>query len=312
MLIGPALFSLLLTLVLALGAGVLLRATGRLPADAVTVLNRVIVDVTLPALVVVILCDAELHAAIWGALAATAAGQAVGMIGGIGLARALGLPRRTQGAAGLVAAFANTGFLGIPVAFALFDGKGVGPSTAVLIDSFNTTVLLWTSGLFFARRMGDGGGKPRSVLAALVTPLMGAVVLGLLLNVLHLGPPPLLRAALEKIGAATTALVFLSLGLSLDLHALRGRITAVLAVSGAKLVVAPLATFVAVWLLHLPHTIGTVAVMQSAMPTALLSVVLAAEAGCDGAFAAGVAVVTTLLTTLTLPAVVRILGACLP
>ncbi len=309
---GPSLASLLLTLMAALLAGVVLRTTGRLPADAVLVLNRVIVDVTLPAMIIGILCDSELHPAIWGALLATAAGQVVGMMGGIGLARGLGLPRRTQGAAGLVAAFANTGFLGIPVAYALFDGKGVGPSTAILVDSFNTTVLLWTSGLVLARRMGDATAQPRSMADALLTPLTASVVLGLALNLAHVAPPPLVRKALDRIGAATTALVFLSLGLSLDLAALRGRVRAILLVSGTKLALAPLAAFAAVYLVHLPHTVGMVAVMQSAMPTSLLSVVLATEAGCDGAFAAGVAVVTTVLATVALPIVIRLVETCLP
>ena len=310
--VGPALSGLLFTLVVALIVGVILRATRRLEGDAVHTLNRVIVDVTLPCLVLGILCDSELAPSIWGALVATALGQAIGLVGGVGITRAMGLPRRTQGAAGLVAAFANTGFLGIPVAFALFGGKGLGPSTAILIDSFNTTVLLWTSGLVFAKRMGDGSGETRSIASALVTPLTASVILGLVFNLAHVAPPALVRAALDKIGAATTALVFLSLGLSLDLGALRGRIKAVLAVSSIKLVVAPLAALASLYVLRLPHDVGIVAVMQTAMPTSLLSVVLAAEAGCDGGFAAGVAVVTTLLSTVCLPVLIRLVTTCSP
>ena len=44
------------------------------------------------------------------------------------------------------------------------------------------------------------------------------------------------------------------------------------------------------------------------MPTAMLSVILAAECGCDASFAAGVAVTTTLVATVSLPVVIRLLG----
>ena len=301
---------LLVTLVAALGLGVLLRVTGRLPREAASFLNRIILDVTLPALVVGVLCDAELDRAILGALVATFAGQLVGLVSGIGVAKLFGLPRATQGAAGLVAAFANTGFFGVPVAIAIFGGHGLGPSTAILIDSFNTTALLWTSGLMFARRMGEpaAGARRHSVLGALLTPLTFAVALGLALNVAHLPPPLFVRAALEHIGAATTALVFLSLGLSLDFGALRGRVAALVTVSAVKLGLAPLAAIAVARALGLTGPIAQVSVLQSAMPTAMLSVILAAESGCDDPFAAGVALTTTLVSIATLPFVLRALG----
>ncbi len=308
---APGLSGLLLTLVLALAAGAVLRRSRRLPGDAATVLNRVIVDVTLPALVIAVLPFAELDRAIVAALVVTLSGQVVGFACGISITRALGLSRATQGAAGLVAGFANTGFLGIPVAIALFGGRGVGPSTAILIDGFNTTALLWTSGLLFARRMGDkvtSDAKPRSVLAALVTPLSISVLLALAMNLAHVHPPELLRGALEKIGAATTALVFLALGLSLDVRALKGRVAALGLVTITKLAIAPVAAYAAARALHLHGTIGSVAVLQASMPTAMLSVVLAAESGCDASFAAGVAVATTLVSLVTMPLVIRLLG----
>lgn len=301
---------LLFTLVVALALGALLRRLGRLPREASATLNRLILDVTLPALVVGVLSDAVLDRAIVGALFATLAAQLVGLALGIGVARAFGLSRAAQGAAGLTAAFANTGFLGVPVAIALYGGRGVGPSTAILVDSFNTTVLLWTSGLMFARRMATDApaGRAPSMLGALATPLTAAVLLGLVLNLLHVAPTPMVREALDRLGAATTALVFLSLGLSLELGALRGRVPALVGVSVTKLVLAPLVALVAVRGLGLHGPIAQVAILQAAMPTAMLSAILAAESGCDGAFAAGVAVLTTLGATASLPFVISLLG----
>jgi predicted permease len=53
--------------------------------------------------------------------------------------------------------------------------------------------------------------------------------------------------------------------------------------------------------------VGKVAVVQMGMPPALVSVILATRNGCDAAFAAGAAVLATLLCGATLPLVLELL-----
>ena len=55
--------------------------------------------------------------------------------------------------------------------------------------------------------------------------------------------------------------------------------------------------------------VADTAVLQAAMPTAVVSAIIAANAGCDARLASAAAVVTTLLSLLTLPLVVVILRA---
>lgn len=300
-----ALSGTLFTMVAVMAIGVALRRTGRLPADASRVCNRIVLDVTLPALVLGILWRAALDVGIARAILANAVGQLVALSSAVALTRALGLPRRTQGAAGLTTMFGNTAFFGIPLTVSLLGAGGLGASTAVLVDAMNTTVLMWTVGLLFARKMASAptGPIPR-LWSSLVTPLTICVALGLTLNLAHVPAPAIAQVFLERVGAATTAIVFLSLGLRLDLDAVRGRVRAVLAVSSIKLALLPLAALVVVRLVHLHGPVAQVAVQQAAMPTAMISVVLATETGCDGAFASGVAITTTLLSALTLPIVI--------
>ena len=294
---------LLLGLFAILGVGHVLRRTGRLTVAGIDVVQGLIIDVTMPALIVSILAQSPIDLGVGRALVATTTALVVCIAVGVAIARAFRLPRPTQGAAGMTAGFCNTGFLGVPVVVALF-GKGGSPaSTAIVIDAVNTTLMMWTFGVAFAQRFGgDAGPLDGAALRRLATrPMTLALAFGLGLQALDLGWPAPVLAVFDTVGRATTPLVFLSLGASLDLHAVRGNVAPMLAVVATKVLVAPAVALGVIALLGEHGPAGQVAVVQSAMPTALASVIVCQRNGCDGAFAAGVAVLATLATVATLP-----------
>ena len=106
--------------------------------------------------------------------------------------------------------------------------------------------------------------------------------------------------------------MFLALGLSLDLRSLRGRVRPLVAVAAVKLLLAPAVALGAAVALGLKRPVSEVAVLQSAMPTSMVSVIVAARYGCDGQFAAATAVVTTLGALASLPVVIEALRRLLP
>lgn len=311
--LAPLLGGLFLILVV----GVLLRTLrggsgDRMGARDADTLNRLIIDVTMPALLVHVLAARDV---VWGAgaaLAGTTTALFLSMAAGVVVARLLGGrgDKKTQGSAGLAASFSNTGFLGFPLLLALFPGDEIASSTALLVDTLNTTLLLWTVGLAFGTRMGHGGRfDGRAALGLLARPITLAIVVGLGLRALHVEIPGFVDGALQALGACTSPLVFLALGLQLDVAALEGRVLPVVGVTVVKLVVSPLLCLVVVRLLSLPEPVASVAVLQSAMPSAMASVIVAAQTGCDRTFAAGVATLTSILCLVSLPAVGLLLDA---
>ncbi|WP_437683421.1 AEC family transporter [Sorangium sp. So ce131] len=301
------LISQLLALFAVLGVGVLLRAAGRAGQTDAAVLHRLVIDVTTPALVITVLRRAGIGAGAWGAVAASAVALFACAVSGVAVARALGLPRAAQGAAGLVGSFSNTGFLGVPVVLALYGGAGGAAGTAILIDTIVTMVLLWTFGVALAARMGSGGAvDARSLLQLLRQPAVASIPIGLALHALPIPLPVWLERALDALGSATPTLVFLALGLSLDLRSLHGRVRPLAAFAAVKLLVSPAVALGAALALGLERTNAEVAVLQSAMPTSMVSVIVAARYGCDGQLAAGTAVVTTLGAVLSLPVVLEV------
>ncbi|WP_437948389.1 AEC family transporter [Sorangium sp. So ce296] len=302
------LISQLLALFAVLGVGVLLRALGRGGQADAAVLNRLVVDVTTPALIVSVLRRSGIGHGAWGAVAASTIALFACALAGVAVARALGLPRATQGAAGLVGSFSNTGFLGVPVVLTLYGRAGDAAGTAILVDSIVTMLMLWTFGVALAARMGAGGDvDARSLLRVILHPNVLSIAAGLALYALPIPLPTWVERALDALGSATPTLVFLALGLSLDLRSLRGRVRPLVAVAAVKLVVAPAVALGAAVALGLRRPVSEVAVLQSAMPTSMVSVIVAARYGCDGQFAAATAVVTTLGALATLPAVIEAL-----
>ena len=268
------------------------------------VLNTLIVDVTMPALIIGVLVKRDL---VWGAAQALLPSTLALLLTGAAAflcTRALGADRKLQGSAVLMAAFCNTGFLGFPLLLALFPNDATASSTALLVDTVDTTLLLWTVGLAVALRLGSGERFTARVAArVLLRPLTLAIVVGLSLRAGHIELPGFVEGALAALASCTSPLVFLSLGLQLDLKALQGRALPVAAVTALKLLLAPLLCLLIVRALRMPEPIASVVVFQCAMPSAMAGVIVAARAGCDRAFAAGAATATTLLCLLTLPAI---------
>ncbi|WP_437581448.1 AEC family transporter [Sorangium sp. So ce887] len=302
------LISQLLALFAVLGVGVLLRALGRGGQADAAVLHRLVIDVTTPALIVSVLRRSGLGHGAWGAVAASSIALFACALAGVAVARALGLPRAAQGAAGVVGSFSNTGFLGVPVVLALYGHTGGAAGTAILVDSIVTTLLLWTFGVALVARMGGGGGvDARSLLTVLLHPNVLSIAVGMALHALPLPLPVWVERALDALGSVTPTLVFLALGLSLDLRSLRGRVRPLAAVAAVKLLLCPAVALGAALALGLKRPVSEVAVLQSAMPTSMVSVIVAARYGCDGEFAAATAVVTTLGALATLPVVIEVL-----
>jgi predicted permease len=112
------------------------------------------------------------------------------------------------------------------------------------------------------------------------------------------------RGPLTQIGESTPTLAFLTIGLGLDLGALRGQARPLALISALKLGVTPTLAALVLLALDVRGEAAQVAVLQSAMPTAVVAGIIAGEAGCDRGLSSAAPVVTTLLAMATLPLVV--------
>jgi len=290
--------------VLVVLAGVWLRR-GRLgvAADtAATVLTALVLDLTLPALTLDVLLRRALDRDLLRVLVPTTLAQAVALGAAWALGRALRWSPEVRGAALLSAGFANTAFVGFPLVGALWPHHPEAAQAALLIDTWNTTALLWTLGLSLA----EAHGHPRTSTRPgwteiLLRPATLSVALGFALNLLGVRAPAAVAAVLGPLGQATSPLVFVTLGLRLDLGAIRARWRKVALVTFVRVGVAPAAALGACMLFGVRGVVGTVAVLQSGMASALVASLLIARAGCDAALGSASVMATLVASVVTLP-----------
>ena len=204
---------------------------------------------------------------------------------------AAGWARPVRGTVMICAAFCNTGFLGVPITRALFPDRTDAAQAAVLIDTVDTTALLWTVGVALAQSFGarrGGPDAPPRLRAVLLRPATLSVLVGLSLNLLGVAAPPSLLALLQWIGASTSVLVFLALGMRLDLAVLRGQRAPLLVALAIKLLLAPLLALAVARALSLHGPPIAVSVLQSSMPAAVIAAAIATQERCDDRLAAAI------------------------
>ena len=264
-------------LLVCLGAGLLLRRGARLPENAHTVINAVILHISLPALTLHHLHEFSFDA---DHLLPVLMPWVLFLIGATFfflLGRAWRLPAAQVGALTLVGGFGNTSFVGLPVIEALHgrDGMALG----LLIDQFGSYLALSTLGLLAAALYGTQGPvSPRGILRRMATfPPFIALVIALLL--IPVPFPPVADKALVRIGDTLAPLAMLSVGLQLRFDALREYRALLCLGLGYKLLVCPALVVGLLWIAQAEVDMVTrVSVISASMPPMIGAAVVALQA----------------------------------
>lgn len=287
--------------------GVALRRGGVMRAEDGQVLVRVVLYAAMPALVFLIIVRADLTPSLLlvplAGLATHAVLVGLALIG----SRLMRLDRPTTGAFVLATAVGNTGFFGLPLIAA--SGHEFSQPAAVMYDALATGVITWTSIVAIAaayspRAVRARGIEPRALVSGLLLPPTWALAAGLVWNVTfgHTLPGALERP-LEVMAAAVLPLVMLYAGAMVDLTGVRRRWRLVSVATAARLAAGPAVGWLVAVAMGFEGQVLHTVVILSAMPSAMLSMMLGVREGLDADLLAGAVVATTLLCTLTLPLV---------
>lgn len=266
-----------LMLVLCLTAGLLLRRGCRVPDNAHTAINTVIVHVSLPALTLRYLHDFSFSTQ---HLLPALMPWMLFLLGAAlfrALGRMLALPAAQVGALTLVGGFGNTSFVGLPMIEALHgrDGLGLG----LVIDQLGSYLALSTLGIAAAALYAaEGRVDARTMARKIATfPPFIALVSALLLSPLAFAP--VLNDTLERIGGTLAPLALLSVGLQLRFDALREHARLLGLGLGYKLLGCPALVIALLWAADAtPSMASRVSVIEAAMPPMIGAAVVAAQA----------------------------------
>lgn len=294
-------YNVLFPITLIAGLGFLLDKRFQLETKS---LSRIVVYLASPALVFSSVSRSTLAAEeLWQLLAFTVLMMLImAAVSGVA-AKVLRLNRKTASAFTLSGTLINAGNFGLPfIAFA-FGDAGLG--RAVIIYT-GTSIVANTLGVFLASR--GSASMWKSLQNVLTVPLPYALLAGLLVNFRVISLPLPLEKSFALLGNAAVPVMLVILGAQLARVQLGKQLPLVSFAGGIKLLLAPVIGVALVRVLLLHGMTASIAIIQTSMPTAVISIVLAEEFGSDARFVSSAVVVSTAFSLFSLSILLQLFG----
>ena len=220
-----------------------------------------------------------------------------------------GLDGAGQSLFGLGGVFSNNVLLGIPLAKVAL-GEAALPSVALVLV-FNSLTLwtLVTVSVEWARHGSfTAHGFVKTVKAVLKTPIVASILSGTLFGLSGLPVPALIDQPLAMVGTAAAPLAMIVLGMGLAEYGIREGWQISTAITAVKLLVQPLVVWLLARLLGLPPLETRVVVLLASLAVGANVYLMARHFKVLEGPVAGSLILSTMLSALTTPLIVSLLG----
>lgn len=222
---------------------------------------------------------------------------------GIGLSRVLKLDRKTGSAFTLSVTQLNAGNLGIPLNTFAFGPEGGALALLFYVSSAMVGSMI---GVFVASRGEKGIGA--ALMNVIRVPVGLSALIGLAMNTFDVGLPKPLENSIFLLGDATIPAMIVLLGLLISRMEVKSAPWRLVTLAAAlRLLGGAAVGFVLAGLLGQSGLAFSVAILQSAVPTAVMANALAAEFGSDAQFTSAATLISTLASIVTLTLLIAIL-----
>lgn len=295
--------NILFSMMVIIACGAIWRylAPGGVDGDkARQVITGLVYNLLLPALILSILWQAPLGISSIKISLLASLGILLGLLLAWLACRSCHMPNAVTGAVMLAAAFPNANYLGLPVLVSVFGEWAA--SIAIQYDLFASTPLLFTLGILLAQQFGEAEVRESIGHRLLRIPPLWAALLAVLLNLGGVPVPAVLQNTLSLLGESVIPLMLLVLGMSLRWEVLRWqRLPSVAVVVIIQLLLMPLVVWGGAVVLALEPRLLAPVVLEAAMPSMVIGVVICDRYGLDTGVYAAAVTVSTLLSLLSLP-----------
>jgi malonate transporter len=208
---------------------------------------------------------------------------------------------------GLSAIYSNTGYMGIPLLLSAFGQAGAPP--AIVASIINASIVLGIATVLIELDLGHDSGKRPSqiardvILATIKNPLVIAPLAGVAVSLLGLQMPKALDTFCTLIGASASPCALFAIGLFLVGKPIAGDLKEVGWLCVLKLVLQPLLTYwIAFKLLSMDPVWAKSAVIMAALPIGTTLSVLGQKYGIYVRRATAAVLISTVLSVLTVSA----------
>lgn len=191
----------------------------------------------------------------------------------------------------------NTAYLGIPLNEQLLGQTGL--IFASLIASWQVLLLLIISLYLLQRQEKSHPSFLATVGNTIKTPLILAVILGLVFAFFRFPVPATLDKIISMVGQTTTVIALIALGIFLRDIKWREQISTSIGLAIATLLILPAVALLFTNILPLDNTIRAITILQIAAPVAALNFTIAQKFQTEEKLIAGAILVSTVLSFFT-------------
>lgn len=302
------LLSNLIGLFLLIGVGFFAVRTGILPAEASKPMTALLMKITVPATIV----SSMLRPLDMGFLKMGASMLLVGMVilplfsvVSLGLSRLFRVADGRRGMWCFCATFCNSGFMGFPVALALFGEEGLA-LTVILSIPFNLMMYSIGAKMVCMDLPRDGSAQAISWGKVIFSVINLSLVVGLFFYFTQIQLPQAVRGPLDYLAGVTTPLSMMITGMNLsqgkagDIFRDRDILTA----AGTRLLILPVLAWALMRLVPgLSSLVLGAALLNFSMPSPAAAALLGEQYGGDTQTAVRAVFVSSLLCIVTIPLV---------
>lgn len=296
--------STIIVILIMIFLGYFLKRINLLNTKDIDVLNKLVINVAMPCLIFSSLYVADLSN-ITNLAVMPMITLIVGAISGLMVFIVLtfkGYSKKQKWSVIVPVAIGNTAFLGFPMVLGVFGQTGL---IRAIFSDMGTLIMFLSLSIIL---MANFGGTFKEVIKRILSfPVLWAVILGVSFNLFNIPIGGIATDVIGYLAAAAIPIIMISLGISLQFEGfLRNLKEAGLAVI-VKLFLAPLIAFIIVNLLGISGMGYTIAIVEAAMPSGMLTLVLAINYKLDFKLSADCAIVTTIFSLITLPIIIGII-----
>ena len=294
----------ILSIIIMIALGYILKRIDFLSVDNVDTLNNIVIYIMLPSMIFSALYTADLSMiSSLGILpfVILASSFLTGIISYFILKR-FNLSDKMLWSVLVTIMIANTGFMGYPISIGVYGSEGF--LRAIFCDMATSVIFLILS---FALVLKFGGSPKTAVKKIAFFPPLWAIILGILLNITHISIGPVLENTVNYLGNGTIPLIMLSLGISIDFGGIKRSKNMIIFTSIMKLLIFPLIAFFIVSHLGLLDLQFKIPIIEAAMPSGMLSLVLVITYKLDYELTSDCILINTVISLVTLPVILMLL-----
>ena len=294
----------ILSIILMIGIGYVLKRIDFLSEKDINPLNKIVMNILLPCMIFSALYSSDLSLIPkLGILpfVILISSFVTGLVSFL-ILKKLGYDDKKLWTVLVTVMIANTAFMGYPVNLGIFGHEGF--LRAIFCDIATMCIFLILS---FVLVIKFGGTVKKAIRKIALFPPLWAIVFGLGLNILNVPIGPVLNNTVNYLGNGAIPLIMISLGLSIDLAGLSRSKSMVAFTSIMQLLFFPAIAFIVVLFLGLSDLQYTVAIVEAAMPSGMLSLILAITYNLDYELTSDCILINTVISLITLPVIIMIL-----